>query len=116
FSSRRRHTRFSRDWSSDVCSSDLKDYSRAISIYSAILQEENKGTTDFARILTNYATAMWQYQKSYNPVKDLTHALSIRKQKNDLWGQNSSYAYLSDYRSEERRVGKDDGDRGARRE
>src|SRR5690606_40513014 len=28
FSSRRRHTRFSRDWSSDVCSSDLEsDYS-----------------------------------------------------------------------------------------
>src|SRR5207302_2145908 len=25
FSSRRRHTRFSRDWSSDVCSSDLWD-------------------------------------------------------------------------------------------
>lgn len=76
---------------------EKRDYSRAISIYSAILQEENKGTTDFARILTNYATAMWQYHKSYNPVKDLTHALSIRKQKNDLWGQNSSYAYLSDY-------------------
>src|SRR5690606_39976423 len=27
FSSRRRHTRFSRDWSSDVCSSDLADAS-----------------------------------------------------------------------------------------
>ena len=26
FSSRRRHTRFGRDWSSDVCSSDLKKY------------------------------------------------------------------------------------------
>src|SRR5690606_39829463 len=26
FSSRRRHTRFSRDWSSDVCSSDLLAY------------------------------------------------------------------------------------------
>src|SRR5690606_40864890 len=26
FSSRRRHTRFSRDWSSDVCSSDLGIY------------------------------------------------------------------------------------------
>src|SRR6266511_4540575 len=26
FSSRRRHTRFSRDWSSDVCSSDLGPY------------------------------------------------------------------------------------------
>src|SRR5690606_39979136 len=30
FSSRRRHTRFSRDWSSDVCSSDLRsEYPRA---------------------------------------------------------------------------------------
>src|SRR5690606_41201233 len=26
FSSRRRHTRFSRDWSSDVCSSDLSNF------------------------------------------------------------------------------------------
>src|SRR5690606_40116716 len=34
FSSRRRHTRFSRDWSSDVCSSDLtlalRDINRAV--------------------------------------------------------------------------------------
>src|SRR5690606_39868047 len=31
FSSRRRHTRFSRDWSSDVCSSDLgEDYAEII--------------------------------------------------------------------------------------
>src|SRR5690606_27707570 len=29
FSSRRRHTRFSRDWSSDVCSSDLGKYAPA---------------------------------------------------------------------------------------
>src|SRR2546429_5372266 len=29
FSSRRRHTRCSRDWSSDVCSSDLPDARRA---------------------------------------------------------------------------------------
>src|SRR2546429_6035260 len=29
FSSRRRHTRCSRDWSSDVCSSDLNQYSGA---------------------------------------------------------------------------------------
>src|SRR5690606_39342571 len=29
FSSRRRHTRFSRDWSSDVCSSDLRDLALA---------------------------------------------------------------------------------------
>src|SRR5690606_39708239 len=30
FSSRRRHTRFSRDWSSDVCSSDLTDEFRPV--------------------------------------------------------------------------------------
>src|SRR5207253_3901868 len=29
FSSRRRHTRWPRDWSSDVCSSDLPDHPRA---------------------------------------------------------------------------------------
>src|SRR5690606_40900670 len=30
FSSRRRHTRFSRDWSSDVCSSDLAERLRVV--------------------------------------------------------------------------------------
>src|SRR5207302_2458426 len=30
FSSRRRHTRFSRDWSSDVCSSDLEEGMKVI--------------------------------------------------------------------------------------
>src|SRR3989442_11976068 len=30
FSSRRRHTRCGRDWSSDVCSSDLDDLSHAL--------------------------------------------------------------------------------------
>src|SRR5690606_40815097 len=30
FSSRRRHTRFSRDWSSDVCSSDLRTGNRSL--------------------------------------------------------------------------------------
>src|SRR5690606_40580700 len=31
FSSRRRHTRFSRDWSSDVCSSDLPEKANELS-------------------------------------------------------------------------------------
>src|SRR5690606_40177906 len=38
FSSRRRHTRFSRDWSSDVCSSDLVE-----------LTERDKAILDFER-------------------------------------------------------------------
>src|SRR5690606_40722746 len=33
FSSRRRHTRFSRDWSSDVCSSDLVIFSTVFNIH-----------------------------------------------------------------------------------
>src|SRR5690606_39809459 len=32
-SSRRRHTRFSRDWSSDVCSSDLKEHMKKIMFF-----------------------------------------------------------------------------------
>src|SRR5207302_2902262 len=42
FSSRRRHTRFSRDWSSDVCSSDL--------IYGTLLSDmQSNYTTIFLR-------------------------------------------------------------------
>src|SRR5690606_39439277 len=37
FSSRRRHTRFSRDWSSDVCSSDLSAAIPVMPLYIAIV-------------------------------------------------------------------------------
>src|SRR5690606_35639221 len=43
FSSRRRHTRFSRDWSSDVCSSDLFDY--------RVVSKDNLGCTHFTTLL-----------------------------------------------------------------
>src|SRR5690606_39670386 len=38
FSSRRRHTRFSRDWSSDVCSSDLEQLEQALQQGPALVQ------------------------------------------------------------------------------
>src|SRR5690606_39350140 len=38
FSSRRRHTRFSRDWSSDVCSSDLVDRGTRASVKGAPME------------------------------------------------------------------------------
>src|SRR5690606_39580372 len=42
FSSRRRHTRFSRDWSSDVCSSDLMMFPEMlISTESVFMQTES---------------------------------------------------------------------------
>src|SRR5690606_40545615 len=43
FSSRRRHTRFSRDWSSDVCSSDLPTPClRALKLVLAQLLDEGR--------------------------------------------------------------------------
>src|SRR5690606_39819382 len=51
FSSRRRHTRFSRDWSSDVCSSDLVAdivldmHLDVISIVTALLHDVVEDTT-----------------------------------------------------------------------
>src|SRR3712207_2186856 len=40
FSSRRRHTRYWRDWSSDVCSSDLHDYKAAVSLFDSFPKDE----------------------------------------------------------------------------
>src|SRR5215475_14604236 len=38
FSSRRRHTRFSRDWSSDVCSSDLAGVASMAAVFNVSLR------------------------------------------------------------------------------
>src|SRR5690606_18742910 len=45
FSSRRRHTRFSRDWSSDVCSSDLSQ--RALLLDQLLCWERRRRGTNF---------------------------------------------------------------------
>src|SRR5690606_40791552 len=45
FSSRRRHTRFSRDWSSDVCSSDLTE---EIEVNGRYVVAANEATTYLA--------------------------------------------------------------------
>src|SRR5690606_41177767 len=41
-SSRRQHTRFSRDWSSDVCYSDLHFYTSDVDVYDELLNERIK--------------------------------------------------------------------------
>src|SRR2546422_10297367 len=50
FSSRRRHTRCSRDWSSDVCSSDLdvKSPMRVVVIFAILLSPQAFGSALFA--------------------------------------------------------------------
>src|SRR2546430_11558560 len=53
FPSRRRHTRFDCDWSSDVCSSDLRDPQRAVAVPTRQLVEREvlRGGEDAARNL-----------------------------------------------------------------
>src|SRR5690606_7282722 len=57
FSSRRRHTRFSRDWSSDVCSSDL-----------AIFLEHNQTKSGHIGYTANAVTDRYDYYKAVLPV------------------------------------------------
>src|SRR5690606_39356476 len=58
FSSRRRHTRFSRDWSSDVCSSDLavtEDTARGIARQNDEVQQAATAVTEMSTAVDEVA-------------------------------------------------------------
>src|SRR5690606_40446888 len=57
FSSRRRHTRFSRDWSSDVCSSDLGMVARSIRTNVLRFLDHTDDTKELAFDLSGLTTA-----------------------------------------------------------
>src|SRR5690606_40305318 len=86
FSSRRRHTRFSRDWSSDVCSSDLayENITWAINHQIPVLS----GTTG------------WLERKPE------IERLALSKGGSFFYASNYSVG-VNIFRSEERRVGKE---------
>src|SRR5690606_40103590 len=84
FSSRRRHTRFSRDWSSDVCSSDL----------------QASGMPKEAR---EKAKAELNKLKMMSPMS--AEATVVRSYLD--WMVNVPWKKRSKVRSEERRVGKE---------
>src|SRR5690606_39823729 len=88
FSSRRRHTRFSRDWSSDVCSSDLFNCDRDMA--SSIICE----TADSIRGFKNGGGRIGKTAAA------MVERIVEAKSKEDL-------------RSEERRVGKECRPRGS---
>src|SRR5690606_40763114 len=92
FSSRRRHTRFSRDWSSDVCSSDLKIKQIALSALGMAVI-----ATGFVACSSDDSTTSTEENKE--------NQMSV----NSVNGNSMAYHdfYLSNGdRSEERRVGK----------
>src|SRR2546430_12436110 len=86
FSSRRRHTRFDCDWSSDVCSSDLAPTLAAgLKRTSALIE----------KVASSDLTADTKY--------DVAHELKVKQSQFD----NALAESLGISRSEERRVGKE---------
>src|SRR5207249_7850917 len=97
FSSRRRHTRSKRDWSSDVCSSDLirlKTLGHSLLSTSACLNRYSVAEHVWS---VNQAASQSTGRRQYEP---LTTLLLL--------------AVCPDSRSEERRVGKEGGLGGRR--
>src|SRR5690606_40805289 len=97
FSSRRRHTRFSRDWSSDVCSSDLVDDKKVVRI----------GISDkFVRHTLPVYRLILQFHHGF----DMQYIMY--KAKTASFAKSTKFAII---RSEERRVGKECRTSGAPR-
>src|SRR5204863_886471 len=90
FSSRRRHTRSLRDWSSDVCSSDLtKEKEEPSPAFQFILGNAYYAAGDNAKTEASYRSAVERYPTFLR-----------------AWN-NLGVLYYTTERSEERRVGKE---------
>src|SRR5690606_41553392 len=98
FSSRRRHTRFSRDWSSDVCSSDLyrqRDIGRATGVGLGYFFPNISNATDALSVgTTNIPLAIGLILMMYPPLAKVDYSLLPKALKD-----------TKVIRSEERRVG-----------
>src|SRR5690606_41071528 len=97
YSSRRRHTRFSRDWSSDVCSSDL-------------LREENEITEAKAENIVVSTGAKHSIANVFMCMINEGDEVVIFS---PYWVSYAEIIKLAGGRSEERRVGKEGRCRGA---
>jgi len=75
----------------------IKAFAQAIAIYDSILSKNKKDEKAFARVLSNRARARWLQDSTYQAAPELNEALQIRIKQDDYWGQNASYAHLSDY-------------------
>lgn len=74
-----------------------KNYSLAIDIYDSIIDQTHGDQQTYARVLSNRAKTKWLQNPGYNATPELWMALQIRTSEKDVWGQNASYAHLSDY-------------------
>src|SRR5690606_39439357 len=101
--SRRRHTSFSRDWSSDVCSSDLKENSEHVMLVDL-------ARNDLSRHGNNVKVEKYREVQFFSHVIHLVSKVTGTKHKN-----TTTMQVVADTRSEERRVGTESGTRCARR-
>lgn len=74
-----------------------KQFQQALNIYNAILKEKPSQPKEYARVIANLARTKWLIDNKYNAKPEFVKALQIREQEGDLWGQNSSFAYFTDY-------------------
>jgi len=79
-----------------------KDFPQAITIYNSIISKNLKDKRTYARILSNRGRTRWLQDSAYKAAPELLAALQIRLKENDYWGQNASYAHLSDFYSHSR--------------
>src|SRR5690606_39771544 len=98
--SRRRHTTFSRDWSSDVCSSDLD---------SSLGQDREAGAIGGSGTLTLTAKVV---DEDGVPLPDFNGTVRLRRLPGGD-GVTTIQGLFERKRSEERRVGREGAYRGA---
>lgn len=77
---------------------DIKEYSKAIILLDSVFKDSilKKQPVEFARVLDNLSYVKWLSRKSNKP-NGFVEALHIRKEKNDMRGQISSYTHLGEY-------------------
>lgn len=76
---------------------EMAKYAQAAAIYDSILPNSKGDKREYARVLCNLASVRWLQDSNYRAAPQLLTALRIRRDSNDQWGLNSSYAHLADY-------------------
>src|SRR5690606_39706935 len=97
------HTRFSRDWSSDVCSSDLNANHRIRAVNEAFCRITGYAERD---VIGEYNRLLWDRPEADSQEHERQAALERSGQwQAEVWHRRANG------RSEERRVGKEGGHR-----
>ncbi|WP_293301581.1 ATP-binding protein [Pedobacter sp. UBA4863] len=76
---------------------EKKDYKLAIRTYKKALSQLSANPKEYARVFSNLAYAKWKENPKHPIRNELIKALNIRIKEDDLRGQASSYAHLTDF-------------------